>query len=980
MNGRTVGRSRGKVNGLVNGAMNGHINGRTNGRTNGLTRLGRNGRVNGLTNGRVNGRVNGLTNGRVNGRVNGLTNGTFIPNGKDLRKRGARRRYVTIIISLVILFVTLSALIPEAPPGPPTSIMIDGKFSDWGKVAKYAQSPTAPDPNIDLVEYGLLSENGYLSIYAGVRGSIFNDPDGLDSLYTFIDTDGDSSTGYRVQDIGADRLIQVTGSAGSTTSGKVAKFEGNDPYNWTAWKQIGGCRVGLGDNKIEIQIGPQLTESMAEDFQVRMSMDNYDGASSWSQVSFGSRFGALQVTQVGLLGTEPLQHSTRDILELRFRAFGSDIEVRGLSFRKIGSLTLNSIASFVVPAESSVRKYVSVESLSAAPEEFIEVALESVDADVPVSIVGRGQRTYALITPADKRIDGYFGDWEGEAVADIDSELTNNPNVDISTYSTNLSSENVLAYLSVKGEMLGGAFTPEKRFKASHGQPGEPAPPGKLPKVRGEDRALVYIDTNTSISQGYPIGGLLADYMIRITGIGGMITSRDLLEWDAGRWKVIDEVEAECGDRELEVSVPAMRLGELNDSKVYFRTTDWSYSHDEAWSNTTWSARTRSRSIYIIETTTSSASTTAYSQQRKVVHDGTYFWAFYYDGDEGKTMYEYSATGDSWTNAAVSAFSTSGVNYVSVWIDSSNSTIFIVGDTSASDTTVIVRKGTISGTSISWGSEYTVTVSGTSLGDKVAFISRSSTGYIWIVSSCQETNYNVAGVRSTNTDDVSSWGTRTVLRTNGDVTNNYVFPQILPLLGGDMYAVWYADGNIEGRGYDAGTSSWDGSETSIATTAGSKDKMGPSVVADSSQTLHLVYSDSNGYIQYKYKETSGSWTDGSSDPETSNQYNFYPTLSLLTTNDNLYAFYVRGNQLYCKVWDGSSWSEVTLTTDTNTKSHLTSTYSGSSVGKLPWVWRQETLDYEIATERIPEFDQVLVPVLLVLLVPTLKRLSIKKSR
>ncbi|MEE9490190.1 MAG: hypothetical protein V3V91_07095, partial [Thermoplasmata archaeon] len=177
-------------------------------------------------------------------------------------------------------------------------------------------------------------------------------------------------------------------------------------------------------------------------------------------------------------------------------------------------------------------------------------------------------------------------------------------------------------------------------------------------------------------------------------------------------------------------------------------------------------------------------------------------------------------------------------------------------------------------------------------------------------------------------------------------------------------------GNIEGRGYDAGTSSWDSNEASIATTAGTKDKMGPSVVANSSQVLHLIYSDSNGYIQHMYKETSGSWTDGSSDPETGNPNNFYPTLSLLTTNDDVYAFYVRGNQIYCRVWDGDSWTEISLTSDPGTKTNLISIYSVSSTSYISWEWFKSTgTNYDINFERIPEFQDILAPIAFTLLVP-----------
>ena len=142
-------------------------------------------------------------------------------------------------------------------------------------------------------------------------------------------------------------------------------------------------------------------------------------------------------------------------------------------------------------------------------------------------------------------------------------------------------------------------------------------------------------------------------------------------------------------------------------------------------------------------------------------------------------------------------------------------------------------------------------------------------------------------------------------------------------------------------------------------------------MVDSSNTIHLIYSDTSGYIKYRYKTTAGSWTDGSSDPETVESANGYPTLSILTSNDDLYAFYIRSNQVRSKKWGGSSWSTITMSTDGLSKTYLTSTYSASQENWTALNWRgYESFDDEtrVYFERVPEFSDILPPFLSVLLI------------
>src|SRR5881296_3189974 len=212
LRGRTNGL-RGRTNGLTNGL------GRTNGLTNGL------GRTNGLTNGL--GRTNGLTNGL--GRTNGLTNGLAGSRPRGFRSSGLRGALQTAgwklyVIPLVVVGLLLMPLF-FVPPynGPQSPIQIDGQFSDWAGVATEAMaSGGVLNPNVDIVRFGVVPNLGPIAFFVEVAGSALTgggpSPGTMDTVRIFIDIDGSSSTGYRIDGLGADRMIEVSGYAGRVQS------------------------------------------------------------------------------------------------------------------------------------------------------------------------------------------------------------------------------------------------------------------------------------------------------------------------------------------------------------------------------------------------------------------------------------------------------------------------------------------------------------------------------------------------------------------------------------------------------------------------------------------------------------------------------------------------------------------------------------------------------------------------------------------
>jgi hypothetical protein len=183
-----------------------------------------------------------------------------------------------------------------------------------------------------------------------------------------------------------------------------------------------------------------------------------------------------------------------------------------------------------------------------------------------------------------------------------------------------------------------------------------------------------------------------------------------------------------------------------------------------------------------------------------------------------------------------------------------------------------------------------------------------------------------------------------------------------------MYAYWYADGAIEGKKYTESTSSW-GSLESIGTTDAWDEQKVPVAVANSSADVHLVYSDVNGDIIYRMRtDSTGLWNSPTTLDATDG--NFYATITLETSTEDLYAFWMASDyqikgQKYSGSWTSISYIDV----NTFTKDYLTSPYDISSASLMSWAWAQGgSVPYEAKIAFIPEFGEVLAPVGFVILV------------
>jgi hypothetical protein len=347
--------------------------------------------------------------------------------------------------------------------------------------------------------------------------------------------------------------------------------------------------------------------------------------------------------------------------------------------------------------------------------------------------------------------------------------------------------------------------------------------------------------------------------------------------------------------------------------------------------------------------TSSSNAATGISPYRHVFRDnGGYYWAFYYDGTN--LVYERSddTTGASWTGTRTNVVAST--NRVSTWVDAN-----IVYLTYYSNNDMKVKRGVISAGSISWSSEY-VALDGTNANNAytIASICKDSNGYLWVAGRYfNGSNYRAVAARSTNVDDVSTWGSPTTI--SSTTTSLRLYPVVVPLSSGDVYVIWYRSNVFEGRKYVTGTG-WEGSVTFIANGRTNDSQSLHSAVVDASFNIHLAYIDASGNLQYQ-KYNGSSWgTLIQIDAATCKT----PTVSINSVNNKLYVLWTKGNQIYCKSalnpTSSSDWVSETIFTETTAKYSLTSNYSSAT--KICWIYTQGTgSPYNV------NFDYLSIPLL-----------------
>src|SRR5256886_10583152 len=164
------------------------------------------------------------------------------------------------VIPLVVVLLLLMPLFFVAPyNGPQSPIQIDGQFNDWTGVATEAMaSGGVLHPNVGLVRFGVVPNLGPIAFFVEVAGSALTgggpSPGTMDTVRIFIDIDGSASTGYRIDGLGADRMIEVSGYAGRVQSSTLWEFDANrNQRDWNGWINGTAAPAAASGSRIEAE-------------------------------------------------------------------------------------------------------------------------------------------------------------------------------------------------------------------------------------------------------------------------------------------------------------------------------------------------------------------------------------------------------------------------------------------------------------------------------------------------------------------------------------------------------------------------------------------------------------------------------------------------------------------------------------------------------------------------------------------------------
>ncbi|MEM3444811.1 MAG: NosD domain-containing protein [Thermoplasmata archaeon] len=462
---------------------------------------------------------------------------------------------------------------------PQTKIKVDGNIDDWADITKYTDTEFVPNPDINLNEYSVYYENERVYFYAKVSGTLFRGANnGYDALIIFVDTDGNPDTGYRIENLGADARIEISGYDGEIHAAAVSKFNeqsasSKPELNYSAWENTGEVKVEKTDKILE---GYAKIDGLKNPVSL-VVIRHYEGASIGEKRGMalvGKTEGSLVVYQ-NFIGNDVV-YAGEDVLELRLIAKGKDVHVESLSVAN---------ASVSLPKkELAVNEEVVVYSRAKVLEQgkAFEFALRGVATDVPYRIVGNGGKAYYGSLPSGIVIDGAFGDWQG-VEKDTDASGDASQNIDLREYASTIASK-AYFYLAVDGTMLAGCEIPVLGARPPV-QPGPPMPV-VIKENLGMDVARVYIDLMNSTINTFNPAMISHGYLIELQGRNGQVVSARAWKWENGvKAEEIQNPNIVHGlsDGKIEFSVAVVALpGINNDTKFYFEMTNWLGEKDDS--------------------------------------------------------------------------------------------------------------------------------------------------------------------------------------------------------------------------------------------------------------------------------------------------------------------------------------------------------------------------------------------------------------
>lgn len=528
----------------------------------------------------------GMVNGR--GRVNGLVNGTGFVNGVSIAEirlpRGSLMpRYVAIGAGLLMLFAIAVSLVE---PEPASLITIDGNFEDWESRPVYTDGTVSANPNVQIAETSIHVEERAIFLRVRVAGTIFADTARWETMYAFLDVDGNNQSGYDLGDLGADYAVRVSGSNRSVASAALLRFDdaGRERDDWAGFAPAAGLDAMSGGPQVEVAVGRSALDSYSDTaLRVRFAFDDNAGETSHTLVPVGKAGGALLVEQSPEATT--LTPGVRPFLTLTFRSLGDvGFVVTDIDLRTTSTATFTNVPVFEVPRGTSAVRTINVDATGVTPGSLVTATVTSVSFNVigadppetrPLSIVGPEARAYVSQLPPGKVIDGLFEDWP-DPIIDSDPIPIRRRSLDVLARDASTTGNELFLYAQLGSEALEGGLTPHKPVRPAPSSPGGPAPvpSGPAAPLIGQDYVRFYVDTDAGVSGGFDAGGVHADRLLEVRGRGGRVHDAGLYRFVGATW--VREGDLDWGLARDEIELGATLAGvTFSGTQFVVASADW---------------------------------------------------------------------------------------------------------------------------------------------------------------------------------------------------------------------------------------------------------------------------------------------------------------------------------------------------------------------------------------------------------------------
>ncbi len=338
----------------------------------------------------------------------------------------------------------------------------------------------------------------------------------------------------------------------------------------------------------------------------------------------------------------------------------------------------------------------------------------------------------------------------------------------------------------------------------------------------------------------------------------------------------------------------------------------------------------------IISSVGTIARSTKNSQQRTIIHDGTYWWTFYKKSGNANTLfYAYSTNLTSWNESSTGLISVNNQDGGTLDV-LYNNTVVILSFLNDSSLPRTYLRGVISGTTISWGTELDASNSSLTFNASAercnALCLQSDNKIIYAY---DDVSGNISIRRSTNTigpsfaDTGTSW-----ITISGISLGNWIWRLKILDISDSILAIW--NDTSGGNDYlrwnkclNTGTT-WDVATNFFSATVGADGRQWDAVKVTSNDIKILCINATNTFAFYKHNGTSVSSSTAPTWP--TNGLNINSGICLITDNTDIWAFVIRGdanktlsyNKYTTSLDSWSGWIDIEETTD---GTDLTCTYS-----------------------------------------------------